>query len=168
MNRSIKIKICSHLQHLALKAAEKTLDEYGFWGLGKISSLPNLQSFSLKVEQKYQLQIVSAHKKIDESFEDFTSDELKSVQPYYGTDWVVVCSMHGTLRDLFISYGLDPKFEFEIENEENHCFVLTNKSELKIHYAYHDFISSNKLTDIQIDTLYDEITKLTLFSYLSL
>ena len=168
MNISITKKIRYHLQHLAMKAAEKTLDERGFWGLGEISSLPDLQSFSLKVEQKYQLQIVSSHKKIDKSFEDITSDELKKAEPYYGTDWVVVCSMHGTLRDLFISYGLDPRFEFEIEHEENHYFVLTNKSELKIHYAYHDFISSNKLTDIQIDTLYDEVTKLTLFSYLSL
>jgi hypothetical protein len=168
MNISITKKIRSHLQHLAMKAAEKTLDERGFWGLGEISSLPDLQSFSLKVEQKYQLQIASAHKKIDKSFEDITSDELKKAEPHYGTDWVVVCSMHGTLRDLFISYGLDPRFEFEIEHEENHCFVLTNKSELKIHYAYHDFISSNKLTGMQIDTLCDEVTKLTLFSYLSL
>ena len=125
MNISITKKIRSHLQHLAMKAAEKTLDERGFWGLGEISSLPDLQSFSLKVEQKYQLQIVSAHKQIDKSFEDITSDELKKAEPHYGTDWVVVCSMHGTLGDLFISYGLDPRFEFEIEHEENHCFVLT-------------------------------------------
>jgi hypothetical protein len=168
MNLSITTKICSHLQHLALQAVEKTLDERGFWGLGEISSLPNLQSFSLKVEQKYQLQIVSAHKKIDKSFEDLTGDELKSSEPHYGTDWIVVCSMHGTLRDLFVSYGLDPQFEFEIEHEENHCFVLSDKRKLKIHYVYHDFSSAKKLTDVQIDTLYDEVTKLTLFSYLSL
>ena len=69
MNISISNKIRSHLQLLALKAAEQTIDERGFWGLGEIGPLPNLQSFSLTAEQKYQLQIVSAGKKINEFFE---------------------------------------------------------------------------------------------------
>ena len=167
MNISISNKIRSHLQLLALKAAEQTIDERGFWGLGEIGPLPNLQSFSLTAEQKYQIQIVSAGKKINEFFEEFPSDESGVIETYYGTDWVAVCSMHGALRDLFVSYGLEPQFEFDIEQDDNRYFVLHDKSDLKIHYAYHDLISSNKLTDIQLDSLYEEITKLTLFSFLS-
>ena len=165
MNLSIKTKIRSHLQHLALKAAEQTIDERGFWGLGEIRSLPNLQSFSLTAEQKYQIQIFSSSKNILERWDEIESDE--NAEPYYGTDWVVVCSMHGTLRDLFVSYGLDPQFDFDIEHDEHKCFVLHDKKELKIHNANHDFFSPSKLTDIQIDALYEEITKLTLFSFMS-
>ena len=166
MNLVTMRKICSHLQHLALKAAEQTIDERGFWGLGEISLFPNLQSFSLTAEQKYQIQIVASSKNILESWDESESDEDENAEPYYGTDWVVVCSMHGTLRDLFVSYGLEPQFEFVIEHDEHKCFVVHDKNKLKIHDAHHDLFSPTKLTDIQLDALYEGITKLTLFSFL--
>jgi hypothetical protein len=166
MNHSITTKICSHLQHLALKAAEQTIDERGFWGLGEITIVPNLQSFSLTAEQKYQIQIVSSSKKILESWDESERYEDEITEPYYGTDWLAVCSMNGALRDLFLGCGLQPQFEFEIEHSANDYLILHKKSELKIHSAYHDFNLGLNLTDIQIDTLYEEITKLTLFSFM--
>ncbi len=162
MNLVTMRKIFSHLQHLALKAAEQTIDERGFWGLGEMRGFPNLQSFTLTAEQKCQIQIVSSSKNILESWDE--SDEDENAEPYYGTDWTVVCSMHGTLRDLFVSFGLEPQFEFVIEHDEHKCFVVSDKNKLKIHDAHHDLISSNKLTDTQLDSLYEGITKLTLFS----
>ena len=162
MNLITLRKICSHLQHLALKAAEQTIDERGFWGLGEISLYPNLQSFTLTAEQKYQIQIVSSSKNLL-----LYGDEEQDAEPYYGTDWTVVCSMHGTLRDLFLSYGLEPQFEFVIEHDEHKCFVVHDKNKLKIHDAHHDLSSPTKLTDTQLDSLYEGITKLTLFSLMS-
>ena len=162
MNLITLRKICSHLQHLVLKAAEQTIDERSFWGLGEISLYPNLQSFSLTAEQKYQIQIVSSSKNLL-----LYGDEEQDAEPYYGTDWTVVCSMHGTLRDLFLSYGLEPQFEFVIEHDEHKCFVVHDKNKLKIHDAHHDLYSPTKLTDTQLDSLYEGITKLTLFSLMS-
>ena len=168
MNLVTMRKICFHLQHLALKAAEQTIDERGFWGLGEISLFPNLQLFSLTAEQKYQIQIVSSSKNILESWDKSDSAEDENAEPYYGTDWVVVCSMHGTLRDLFASYGLEPQFEFVIEHDEHKCFVVHDKNKLKIHDAHHDLFSPAKLTDTQIDVLNEKFEKLILISFMSL
>ena len=59
-----------------MKAAEQTIDERSFWGLGEISLYPNLQSFSLTAEQKYQIQIVSSSKNILESWDESDEDEF--------------------------------------------------------------------------------------------
>ncbi len=164
MDNETKTKIHFLLQQLAVKAAGQTIDERGYWGLAEIRIIPNLQSFSSTAEQKYQIKIVSSSKNILESREDSEDYETADAEPYYGTDWVVVCSMHGTLRELFESYGLDPQFEFDIEHDENRYFVVEDKNKLKIHTAHHDFISPIKLTDIQIDALHEQVTKLTFFS----
>jgi hypothetical protein len=161
MNLVAMRKIFSHLQLISLKAAEQTIDERGFWGLGEMRDLPNLQSFTLTAEQKYQIQIVSSSKNLL-----LYGDEDEDAEPYYGTDWTVVCSMHGTLRDLFLSYGLEPQFEFVIEHDEHKCFVVHDKNKLKIHDAHHDLISSNKLTDTQIDDLHDKFEKLILILFM--
>ena len=166
MNNSTSRKICEHIQHLVVNAAELTIDERGFWGLGHIDIHPDLQSFTLTAQEKYYVQIVSAKKRIDEVWQSQNNTET-DIEPYYGTDWTAVCSMHGALRDLFLSYGFDSQFEFDIEHNENYGFVLTTKSQLKIHYVHHKFSSINDLNNSQIDELYEQLTKLTLFSFMS-
>ena len=175
MNKSSTHKICEHIQLLVNKAAEHTIDERGFWGLGRIDIFPDLQCFTMAAQAKYFVQIDSASKKIDEELQNLNGDDTDVIEPHYGTDWTAVCSMHGALRDLFLSYELETHFECDIEHSENHHFVEADKTKLKIHYVHHNFRSVNvltdavsNLTDAQIDELYEEITKLTLFSLMSL
>jgi hypothetical protein len=175
MNKSSTHKICEHLQLLVNKAAELTIDERGYWGLGHIAIFPDLQSFTMAAQAKYFVQIDSASKKLDESLPNLIGDDTDVIEPHYGTDWTAVCSMHGALRDLFLSYELETHFESDIEHSENHHFVEADKTKLKIHYVHHNLKSVNALTDsvnhltdAQIDELYEKITKLTLFSLMSL
>jgi len=167
MNHSTSQKICKHIQHLVVKAAELTIYERGFWGLGRIDNLPDLQSFTLTAQEKYHVQIDSAAKKIDEGWQNLNDKDEPENEPYYGTDWTAICTMYGALNDLFSKYKLESKFEFDIENDENNGFALTNKSQLKIHYVHHDFRSIKVLKDSELDELYEQITKLTLFSFMS-
>jgi hypothetical protein len=165
MNHTITDKICFQLQHLALKAAEHTITERGYWGLGLIDLHPNMQSFTSIAQAKYCIQIDSANKKIDEEWAVLgVSDDAAEL--HYGTDWVVFCSMHGALKDLFVSYGLDPFFEFDIEHHENFSFVLSDIKKLNIHYAYHNFHPYKNIDDLQLGDLLEQLTKLTLFSFL--